>query len=117
MSFLKKVVKDVSSSVKKDATKKPSHPSAPSTPAAREGKPTSIALPESHSTSQAHTETGGRTPHTPADEGIAFFEGAVSRSEGPIQVWQLDLEPDGSPTKDKSVSPLNHAQRRFGHAR
>lgn len=116
MSFLKKAAKGVSSSVKKDAPNgrpsppaAPVKPSTPSTPAsAKDSKPSSISLPPQASSTPKATdhEAGGRTPRTPADEGIAFFEGAVGRTEGPIQVWQLDLEPDGSPTKEKSVRPL-----------
>lgn len=126
MSFLKKVVKEVKSvkSPAKDskASSKAAQPAAASPPptpssangkpqqqqqqpAPAAGKPTSIAIPTTPKDggAAAPKESGGRTPRTPADEGIAFFEGAVGKAEGPIQVWQLDLEPDGSPTQQKSV--------------
>ena len=47
-------------------------------------------------------ETGGRTPKTPADEAIEFFESA--QIDEPIRVYELRLDPDGGPNKDRSVS-------------
>ena len=47
-----------------------------------------------------------RTPKTPADEGIEFFESA-GRKDAPIQVYELKLDPDGGPSKDKAVSKLS----------
>ena len=44
-----------------------------------------------------------KTPKTPADEAIDFFENAVIPGETPIQVFELKLDPDGGPSKDKSV--------------
>lgn len=46
---------------------------------------------------------GAKTPKTPADEGIEFFENAAIPGEQPIQVYELKLEPDGGPSKEKSV--------------
>lgn len=50
-----------------------------------------------------------KTPKTPADEGIEFFESAPSQE--PIRVYELRLDPDGGPNKDRSVecysSPLH----------
>lgn len=46
---------------------------------------------------------GAKTPKTPADEGIEFFEAASVPGERPIQVYELKLEPDGGPSKEKSV--------------
>lgn len=43
-----------------------------------------------------------KTPKTPADEGIEFFE-SVAKKGTPIQVYELKLDPDGGPSKDKSV--------------
>lgn len=43
---------------------------------------------------------------TPADEAIFFFESAPAADAKPIQVWELQLEEDGAPSKDKAVSPL-----------
>ena len=42
-----------------------------------------------------------KTPKTPADEGIEFFESATSQE--PIRVYELRLDPDGGPNKDRSV--------------
>ena len=44
-----------------------------------------------------------KTPKTPADEGLDFFESAFKQGEPPIQVYELRLDPDGGPNKDKSV--------------
>lgn len=44
------------------------------------------------------------TTRTPADEGIMFFESPVSGTQEPIRVYELKLEPDGGPSKDKAVS-------------
>ena len=46
--------------------------------------------------------TTPKTPKTPADEGIEFFESAVAQGE-PIRVYELRLDPDGGPNKDRSV--------------
>lgn len=43
------------------------------------------------------------TPKTPADEGIEFFELASVDSKGPIRVYELQLDPDGGPNKDRAV--------------
>jgi glycogen debranching enzyme len=40
---------------------------------------------------------------TPADEGIAFFESSLPGEE-PIRVYELQLDPDGGPSKDRAVS-------------
>lgn len=41
---------------------------------------------------------------TPADEGLRFFESPASGTEDPIRVYDLKLEPDGGPSKDRAVS-------------
>jgi len=51
-----------------------------------------------------------KTPKTPADEGIDFFESAVVGDQ-PIQVYELKLDADGGPNKDRSVSGLWHMSR------
>lgn len=43
------------------------------------------------------------TPKTPADEGIEFFESATVDNKAPIRVYELPLDPDGGPNKDRSV--------------
>lgn len=44
------------------------------------------------------------TPKTPADEGKEFFLSERSTYERPICVYELRLDPDGGPNKDRSVS-------------
>lgn len=44
-----------------------------------------------------------KTPKTPADEGIDFFESAIRHGEAPIRVYELPLEPDGGPSKSREV--------------
>jgi glycogen debranching enzyme len=46
--------------------------------------------------------SGLKTPKTPADEGIDFFE-TVATKDSTIQVYELKLDPDGAPSKEKSV--------------
>ncbi|KAJ6518635.1 glycoside hydrolase family 13 protein [Mycena sanguinolenta] len=47
------------------------------------------------------------TPKTPADEAIEFFESyAVAPGDTPIQVYELRLESDGAPHKDRSYIRL-----------
>ena len=43
-----------------------------------------------------------RTPKTPQNEGISWFESDARH--GPVQVYELTLEPDGGPNKDRAVS-------------
>lgn len=42
-------------------------------------------------------------PKTPADEGIEFFEFASVDNHAPIRVYELPLDPDGGPNKDRAV--------------
>ncbi len=42
-------------------------------------------------------------PKTPADEAIEFFESNPSADEEPIKVYELRLEEDGGPNKDRAV--------------
>lgn len=46
-----------------------------------------------------------KTPKTPADEGLEFFESAVVQADVPIQVYELRLQADGAPSKELSVCP------------
>ena len=43
------------------------------------------------------------TPKTPADEGIEFFELASVDNKAPIRIYELQLDPDGGPNKDRAV--------------
>ena len=49
------------------------------------------------------------TPKTPADEGKEFFLSERSLDERPICVYELRLDPDGGPNKDRSVSATGPA--------
>jgi len=44
------------------------------------------------------------TPRTPADEGREFFLSERSEGEHPIRVYELRLDPDGGPNKQRSAS-------------
>ncbi|KAG2039901.1 glycoside hydrolase family 13 protein [Suillus americanus] len=46
------------------------------------------------------------TPKTPADEGKEFFLSSRSADERPICVYELRLDPDGGPNKDRSYIRL-----------
>ncbi|KIJ65141.1 glycoside hydrolase family 133 protein [Hydnomerulius pinastri MD-312] len=46
------------------------------------------------------------TPKTPADEGKEFFLGERSEGEQPIRVYELRLDPDGGPNKERSYIRL-----------
>ena len=48
-----------------------------------------------------------KTPKTPADEAIDFFESALQQGHEPIRVYELQLDPDGGPNKDRSVAFLH----------
>lgn len=52
------------------------------------------------STGIAPPKDGQRTP---ADEAIFFFESSPAAEAQLVQVWDLQLEEDGAPSKDKAV--------------
>jgi len=43
-----------------------------------------------------------RTPKTPQNEGISWFESG--ETHGPVHVYEVVLEADGGPNKDRAVS-------------
>jgi len=43
-----------------------------------------------------------RTPKTPQNEGLSWFESHTGTE--PVQVYELALEADGGPNKDRAVS-------------
>ncbi|KAG8884358.1 hypothetical protein FRB98_002437 [Tulasnella sp. 332] len=45
-------------------------------------------------------------PKTPADEAIDFFRSSPSAGEEPLQVYELKLEEDGGPNKDRAYTRL-----------
>ncbi|KAJ3786515.1 glycoside hydrolase family 13 protein [Lentinula aff. detonsa] len=46
------------------------------------------------------------TPKTPADEGIEFFQSPLTPGEAPLRVYELRLDIDGGPHKDRSYIRL-----------
>ncbi|EPQ56459.1 glycoside hydrolase family 13 protein [Gloeophyllum trabeum ATCC 11539] len=69
----------------------------------------SVKIPKRNggsSTETSPTTDGTKTPKTPADEGIEFFEFAPIAADKPIRVFELRLDPDGGPDKDKSYLRL-----------
>lgn len=53
---------------------------------------------------QESTTDAPKTPKTPADEGIDFFESTYKPGDEPIRVYEIQLDPDGGPNKDRSVA-------------
>ena len=49
---------------------------------------------------------GLKSQKTPADEAIAFFESPYSKDEEPVRVYELSLDADGGPNKDRSVGSI-----------
>ena len=58
--------------------------------------------PTAESLSSADARTP-KTPKTPADEGLDFFEAALKDGEPAIRVYELRLDPDGGPNKERAV--------------
>lgn len=58
-----------------------------------------------------------KTPKTPADEGIDFFESAAVGKDQPIRVYELRLDPDGGPNKDRAVRIVCSTQPQPGYMR
>jgi len=61
--------------------------------------------------SAGSSPTIAKTPKTPADEGIDFFESAIRHGEAPIRVYELPLEPDGGPSKSREVRFGSHPSK------
>ncbi|KAJ6581356.1 glycoside hydrolase family 13 protein [Mycena capillaripes] len=76
------------------------------------GKPKpSVSIPnrsgsKSSSASSQSSPVDPNTPKTPADEGLEYFQSSVAPGEAPIQVYELRLEADGAPHKDRSYIRL-----------
>lgn len=62
--------------------------------------PKTSTLDLKRSLSPKYPKTPG--PKTPADEAITFFESGF-KSDEPIRVYELALDPDGGPNKDRQV--------------
>ncbi|KAF9045811.1 glycoside hydrolase family 13 protein [Hymenopellis radicata] len=69
-----------------------------------------VAIPKAQESSSSSTASGSPitpvTPKTPADEGIEFFQSASTAGEAPIRVYELRLDADGGPHKDRSYIRL-----------
>ena len=66
-----------------------------------------LTIPKSdikHSQASSSSPLTPKTPKTPADEGLEFFESAFKPGDQPIRVYELQLDPDGGPNKDRSVA-------------
>ncbi|KAG9018392.1 hypothetical protein FRB93_000095 [Tulasnella sp. JGI-2019a] len=57
-------------------------------------------------TPQAAIASSATAPKTPADEAIDFFRSSPSAGEEPLQVYELKLEEDGGPNKDRAYTRL-----------
>ncbi|KAJ3809108.1 glycoside hydrolase family 13 protein [Lentinula aff. lateritia] len=73
----------------------------------------SVSIPISaRSKSSASASSAGSspispvTPKTPADEGIEFFQSPLAPGEAPLRVYELRLDIDGGPHKDRSYIRL-----------
>ncbi|OCH93668.1 glycoside hydrolase family 13 protein [Obba rivulosa] len=60
-----------------------------------------------------HSPKTPKTPKTPADEGIDFFESAFKEGDKPINVYLLQLDPDGGPNKDRAYVRLPPAYKPY----
>ena len=91
----------------------PHHPTSPPptmSKAAKRAKAhiTAVAIPKTNPAEVKDTSPQTpKTPKTPADEGIDFFESAISKEGQHIQVFELRLDPDGGPNKDRAVSTFS----------
>jgi glycogen debranching enzyme len=52
-----------------------------------------------------------RTPKTPQNEGLSWFESYTGTE--PLQVYELALEADGGPNKDRAVSCIRQPETAF----
>ena len=81
----------------------------------RNGKGPIVSIPTARATRSTSnspiTPKTPKTPKTPADEGLEFFQSAVGANEAPLHVYELKLDVDGGPSKDRSVRPQRSARR------
>ena len=76
----------------------------------------SVTIPKSNPVdSNGSSPQTPKTPKTPADEGIEFFESVAIKTDQPIHVYELRLDPDGGPNKDRAVEYL-HLSLQQAHA-
>ncbi|KAG6831110.1 hypothetical protein H0H92_012787 [Tricholoma furcatifolium] len=73
----------------------------------RQKSPPSVVIPPTTiDTSASAAPITPTTPKTPADEGIEFFQSQVRQGDAPIRVYELRLDVDGGPHKDRSYIRL-----------
>ncbi|KAL1753858.1 glycoside hydrolase family 13 protein [Schizophyllum commune] len=76
----------------------------------RNGKGPTVSIPTARATRSTSnspiTPKTPKTPKTPADEGLEFFQSAVGANEAPLHVYELKLDVDGGPSKDRSYIRL-----------
>ncbi|KAF8074817.1 glycoside hydrolase family 13 protein [Lyophyllum atratum] len=66
----------------------------------------SLLIPKPSKSPSSSDPTTPVTPKTPADEGIEFFQSLSQPGEAPIRVYELRLDTDGGPHKDRSYIRL-----------
>ncbi|KAJ3752145.1 glycoside hydrolase family 13 protein [Lentinula raphanica] len=71
----------------------------------------SVSIPLSSRSKSSASSAGSSpispiTPKTPADEGIEFFQSPLVPGEAPLRVYELRLDIDGGPHKDRSYIRL-----------
>lgn len=74
----------------------------------RQPFPTELSIPLPSFPNDDRDRDGTKTPRTPADEALSYFSSPLSPSSlsNPIQVFELPLEPDGGPSKERSYIRL-----------
>ncbi|KAF9268988.1 glycoside hydrolase family 13 protein [Marasmius fiardii PR-910] len=65
-----------------------------------------VNIHKGKNTSSGETSPISAGPKTPADEGIEFFQSALAPGEAPLCVYELRLDVDGAPHKDRSYIRL-----------
>lgn len=68
-----------------------------------------VSIPKdkkSNSSASSSTASSPISPKTPADEAIEFFQSPAVPGESPIRVYELRLDSDGGPHKDRSYTRL-----------
>ncbi|KAG6868797.1 hypothetical protein C0993_010427, partial [Termitomyces sp. T159_Od127] len=77
----------------------------PKRQSSQQQKLTSVVIPPL-STASSDAPMAPTTPKTPADEGIEFFKSQIRPGDAPIRVYELHLDTDGGPHKDRSYIRL-----------
>ncbi|KAL0067147.1 bifunctional 4-alpha-glucanotransferase/amylo-alpha-1,6-glucosidase [Marasmius tenuissimus] len=77
----------------------------------RKGSHPKVSIPKGKESGSASGNSSSSSPisagpKTPADEGIEFFQSALNPGESPLRVYELRLDVDGGPHKDRSYIRL-----------